>query len=64
MNDMLVTIKSAGRRYRVIFRGGIFRPTYAGTFPTMRQALEFAASKKLISGRQPAKNRKEIENEN
>lgn len=60
----MIKIKSAGRRYRVIVRGGIFRPTYAGIFPTMRQTLEFAASKKLISGRQPVKNRKEIENEN
>lgn len=60
----MINIKSVGRHYRVTVRGGIFRPAYAGIFPTMRQALEFAASKKLISGRQPVKNRKEIENEN
>lgn len=47
----MIKIKSAGERYRVTVRGGIFRPGYAGIFPTMRQALEFAASKKAYIGK-------------
>lgn len=47
----MINIKSVGRRCRVIVRGGIFRPAYAGMFPTMRQALEFAASKKVYTGK-------------
>lgn len=47
----MINIKSVGRHCRVIVRGGIFRPAYAGIFPTMRQALEFAASKKAYIGK-------------